>query len=155
MKLTDSTITNLVTCVGSGCPTYSLSNEACPSGNCISECDIDYWVNGVTCVACDASCGGNCVRASTDTSCTLCDNLLCDTCYYFKTGNDARCQTCITNAATTSPSSCTASSSVTCSPSSYDTTCACIDTTQTSGGPTECTCATECSKCTALDKYSC
>ena len=113
-SLANSTITSKVQCVGSGCNTYGLGNEACPTslgGSCISECDIDTWINGASCTACDASCGGNCVRASTDTSCTLCDNLLCPTCYYFKTGNNADCQSCITNAKTTSPPSCTASAS--------------------------------------------
>lgn len=60
-----------------------ISGDACPDGVCLSECDKGYWVDtDGTCQACDSSCPVdgtttlNCVRAETDSDCTLCDNRL-------------------------------------------------------------------------------
>ena len=57
----------VVGCVGAGV------GQACPSdGNRISECTMDQFVEtDGSCTACDASCGGNCVRSE---DCKLCDN---------------------------------------------------------------------------------
>ena len=137
-----------------------VGGDICPNGTCISECNFGQWIdggNGNACTNCDAACtDGNCVRAATDNSCTLCDNMLCLTCQYFVTGNSAKCMTCATNGQTTSPPSCTANTSTTCSTSDYDTDCVCVDTAGSPvSAPSSCTCTGNCDGCTELDNFHC
>ena len=134
----------------------------------ISECEKGTWINGASCEACDATCTEansdltNCVRAGSGQLCTLCDERLCNTCETFDSGDAAKCQTCVTSALLTSPSSCVAQAlnvpNTTCDPQTYDCTCTCLSSQYAASPLTdsiECTCVANCATCTELDKYHC
>ena len=134
MKRLDSEVegdVQIAGCSGAGV------GQVCPSaGSRISECDMGQWIESDgSCSACEATCGGNCVRS---TDCKLCDNPICDTCQLFDSGADAVCLTCINNATVEVG------------------TCACDEHTAFQTTPTyACTCVIECAKCTAVDKFHC